>query len=371
MKVQFFDAKADKTSTESRGLPMPGRNSQVSRIYAILNLLEGAPQGLAVAQVLDRVKSRGHEASKRTIYRDLQALQAAGFPLSNSSGSYMNEDDDKAEVAKADLWILQRNTKINQYLVLSPRELVALYLARQVLNPLRDTPFFSDLERMFQKFEEKLGTKAQEHLLDLTNEMRFEPGPKWGLGVDPDVLETVRAACAEGQQLSCTYASANSASKRKRTLGPHYLYFAKGSLYLLAEDIEAHQTKTFAIPRMSQTVMLDVPFDGPRTEPEKYFSESFGVFKTEDSVAQEVVLRFMPKVAPFVRERSWHHSQKVVSLGDGSIQVKLYVDLGPELVQWVLGFGDNVIVESPRELQGQVLAQAEALVENYRGKKAA
>lgn len=157
---------------------MSGRNSQVARILCILDLLDGNPNGLSVAEIHNKISERNHSASKRTIYRDLEALAMAGFPLFPD-----NEDEQRQK------WTLERNTRINQYLVLSARELFALFLARGMLTPLSATPFYQDLQNIFQKLEQKLGEKQVDYISSLQEEMKFEAGPQWGLGLNPEVLE--------------------------------------------------------------------------------------------------------------------------------------------------------------------------------------
>ena len=336
--------------------PMP-RNDQVSRIYAVLGLLEGAPHGLTVAEIWERLKDRDFEASKRTLYRDLEALSQAGFPL-------YSEGEETTQ-----RWLLQRTTKIGQYLILSPRELVSLYLARGALTPLRDTPFYEDLTRVFNKIKEKLGEKGREYLETLGDEMRFEPGPRWGLGLDPDLLETVRACCAESQVLAVGYRSTRSQALSARRLGPHYLYFSKGSLYLVAEDLGDQQVKVFSLARMSDAVMVDEPYAGEPVLPEKMFEHSFGVFRGGTPV--DVKIEFSSAVGPYVRERRWHQSQSVVSHKSGSIEVCLHVAITPDFVNWVLSFGAEARVVEPSLLRDQVVEAAQRVVKVYAAKKKA
>ncbi len=339
---------------------MPGRNGQVSRIYALLDILEGAPQGLTVNELTARVNERGHEAGKRTVYRDLDALNDAGFPL------FPKGD---AEDTNATKWVLERLTKVNEHFVLSSRELLALYLARGLLIPLKDTPFYADLDSIFKKIEGRIGTKSQDYFNELNSEFQFEPGPRWGLGIDPDLLETVRACCAEKQLLEVTYASANGGDKRPRRLGPQFLYFAKGSLYLVAEDMEKSGVKVFSVPRMTEAKMLDEEYEGEPVDPQTYFQGTFGVFKAGPPV--KVTIHFSPLIAPFVRERRWHETQGVVALADGSIQLGIEVAVTPELVQWVLGFGENATVMEPMELRHKVIESAGKVLEKYKLSKAA
>lgn len=333
---------------------MAGRNSQVSRIYRILNLLEGAPQGLSVNEIWERLLDRDHEIGKRTVYRDLEALSAAGFPL-------FAQEETTDENAKK--WVLEKSVKIN-HLVLSGRELFALFLARGMLVPLKETPLYADLDQVFGKIEEKLGKTHREYYEQLSSELQFEGGPKWGLGLNAEILDTVRAACAEAQVLSVDYESANSGVKRRRELGPHYLYFAKGSMYLIAEDLEAKEVKVFSIPRMTNAVMEDRPYDGEPINPEKFFESSFGIFHGKGPV--KVKLEFSKLVSPYVRERRWHSSQQLVSRPDGKIQLTFDVAITPELVQWVLGFGAEAVALEPTELRSKLSETASKLLAIYR-----
>jgi len=333
---------------------MTGRNTQVSRIYRILDILDGLPDGLSVSELRTRLADRGHEASKRTIYRDLEALEQAGFPLF----------PDSKDPNEGQRWRLERTARVTNYLALAPKELVALFLARGMLAPLRDTPFYADLQAVFQKLEDKLGSRNLDYFRSLEGEFQFEPSPKWGLGLSPDHLDTIRAAISEGQQLQMTYYSVNSNKTSERKVGPHYLYFAKGSLYLVAEDLSDQTTKVFSVPRVKEATMLDAVYEGKISTPEDFFGSSFGIFQGNKAVS--VQLEFSQRVGSYVRERSWHHSQRVVSREGGRVELSLEVGLTPEFVGWVLSFGADVRVMAPVALQEELRERAKAVVEQYK-----
>ncbi len=335
-------------------MTVAGRNSQISRIYCILDILEGAPQGLSAAEIAIRVNDRGHEVGKRTVYRDLQALNAAGFPLHERG---QTED-------KGTRWALDKTTRITDYLTLSSRELIALYLARSSLVPLRDTPFFNDLEQAFAKIEEKIGKRSRDFFQGLEGEFRFEAAPKWGLGVDPDVVETIRAGCSERQVLSITYKSTNSGRCDARLVGPQYLYFAKGSLYFVAEDLGDSIVKVFSVPRIQAAAMTEQEYAKDPVDPEEFFGNSFGVFR--GAVPVVVKLKVQSPLATYLKERQWHSSQRVVTNQDGSIEMTFDVALTPDLEQWILGFGAKVEVVEPAELRRKVADAARGVVGLYR-----
>ena len=54
------------------------RGDQLARQWRIIRAIETSPSGLTVAEIAKR-----EETGIRTIYRDLDALQVAGFPLYN------------------------------------------------------------------------------------------------------------------------------------------------------------------------------------------------------------------------------------------------------------------------------------------------
>ena len=340
---------------------MSGRNAQVARIYAILDLLEQSSSGgLSAAEIAIKIEDKGHKTSKRTVYRDLEALSQAGFPLFPK--------DEKTDEGGT-RWVLERKARVNQYFMLSARELFALYLARGALTPLKSTPFYEDLESIFKKFEEKLGTKHREHLQSLGDDLKFEPGPQWGLGLNPETLETVRAACSEGQVLNCVYNSVNTKRESKRKLGPHYLYYSKGGLYLVAEDLADKRVKVFALPRMKEAELLDEAYEGEISTPEEIFGGALGVYSSGD--IYEVAIDFSADVASYVRERRWHPSQRVISRDGGSIRLHLEVARTPELWQWILGFGPNAEVVSPRALRDDIEDLAKKTLKKYSGPKRA
>ena len=324
---------------------MKGRNAQVSRILTILDLLEKSSMGLSVSEIHEKLEGREHSASKRTIYRDLEALAQAGFPLFPEG-----EDENNTR------WKLEKDTKINQYFALSAKELFALFLARGALTPLQSTPFYQDLEGIFTKLEDKLGQKQIHYLKQLESEMRFEPGPAWGLGINPEILETIRSGCAEGQVIEGLYYSVNSQTEKTRKLGPHYLYYAQGGLYLVAEDLADQKVKVFALPRFKSAIMLDEPYNGKISTPDEFFDGGMAIYN--GTGPEEILIEFDSQVSFFVRERRWHPSQRVVQLEQGKIQVHFELGQTPELVAWILGFGSNARVLKPDSLAKAVTEEA-------------
>ena len=66
-----------------------------------------------------------------------------------------------------------------------------------------------------------------------------------------------------------------------------------------------------------------------------------------------------------MEETTWHSSQKIEKQPDGSVIVTLRVFSSPELVTWIMGWGEKVEVLEPAELRKEVLQTAKAMVKIY------
>lgn len=334
---------------------MSGRNVQVMRLFALLNIIEGAPHGLTVSELEERLKERGFEATKRTLYRDMEALQASGFPLIERDKSVEN----------GTRWALDRTTRLTQHLSFSPSELLALFLAKNMLGFLKDSPIYSDLLQAFSKVEDKLGSNARGYFDELRDEIFFDAGPRWGKGVDETVFNIVQSACVEKNRLKVTYHSAHSNEVKERVLGPECLYFANSAFYLLAKDFAGgDEIKTFSMARIRAAEMLADAYEPQAVDPSHFFQNSFGVYRTNEPPV-DVVLEFAPKIASFIKEREWHKSQVCRDLEGGGVALKMSVALTPDLVQWVLSFGTDVTVREPVALQASLKKNAQLLLQRY------
>ncbi len=331
------------------------RNAQVSRIYKILTLLESSRHGMSVKAIHDFIQQHD-TVTDRTVRRDLEALEAAGFPLDRSQ----NSQDPQA----GDIFTIKSSVRVAKHLTLSARELFALYLTRGMLTPLKETAVFSDLDSVFKQIDSLLSISAREHISELVDEIKFEPGPRWGLGIDPDLLDTMVAACTNNQIVEMEYQAATRPERTSKKIGPQFLYMAKGTVYLVAEDLGDAAIKIFSLARCSNALMTDQPYDKKQIEPEEYFKGSFGVYRADKLERIEILVK--ANAAPYVTERKFHGSQRVIKNADGSVLLTFDVGVTPDLVQFVLGFGDTMEVKAPAELKSQVAAAAKRVAEMYK-----
>ncbi len=96
---------------------------------------------------------------------------------------------------------------------------------------------------------------------------------------------------------------------------------------------------------------------------EKIFNRNFGVIKEE---AFEVKVKFVGFAARFVAERIWSPDQQIEQRPGGKIHLLFSASSEPELVAWLLSFGDEAKLLEPNWLVEKVKRQVVRMEENYR-----
>ena len=81
--------------------------------------------------------------------------------------------------------------------------------------------------------------------------------------------------------------------------------------------------------------------------------------------AFEVKVEFVGFAAGFVAERIWSPDQQIERLPDGKIHLSFSVSSEPELVAWLLSFGDEARLLRPDWLVEKVKEQVARMEKNY------
>lgn len=334
------------------------RGDSLDRTFRVLQILGTSRNGYTIRELHERV-GEFHEVDDRTVRRDIKLLINVGLGIQEVVTQ--TEDGRKVSRFKADAMV-----PISPSIQLDSRELLALLISRSMLKPLSNTLFYEDLKRFFGKIDALIHKSNLKYLEEIRESFHFEPGPQWALGVKGEVVDTVRNACEEGHELAFHYEGANGKPPRMRRVGPHFLYFSKGALYLVAEDLEepeAMQPKTFSLARMTRLERLDAAYEGNRKSPEELFANSFGIYRS--GPAEKIRVRFSPTLAPFIRERRWHASQEIISIPGGGIDLTLEAGITPDLIHWLMGHGAEAEVLEPQSVRNRISEELAAMVSLY------
>jgi predicted DNA-binding transcriptional regulator YafY len=325
------------------------RNAEVIRQWTILREIERA-RGVGVT--IDDLASLC-SVTTRTIRRDLQALEEAGFPLY----------DDKTHDDGRTRWQINGQAFRGLAAGLTLSELCALYFSRTLLESLSGTPFRDDVEGAFEKLASALTPHMRQFLDQLPRVIATKGDAR--KREDPRQQQTIARALDATlhlRQATITYYSKSSDRTKAYLIHPYRLAYAQGGLYLLAYVPEYGEVRTFAVERIHDIALLDERFAPIEELPDAAFPHSLGV---HSGPPERIEIAFEPPAADYVRAREWHPTQRVSDADAGGIRLTLDVCVDRALTSWILSFGPFARVVAPERLAREIAGQFEEALARY------
>lgn len=328
------------------------RNAEVIRQWTILREIERA-RGAGVT--IDTLASMC-DVTTRTIRRDLQALEEAGFPVYDDRSA----DDGRTR------WMMNGQAFRGLSTGLTLSELCALYFSRTLLESLAGTPFRDELESAFDKLGSSLTPHMRRFLDQLPRVIASKPDPLRRRSDDESRQQPIIAKLLEAtlfqRQAHLTYHSRSSGRTKAYLLHPYRLAYAQGGLYLLAYVPEYSEVRTFAVERIDEVSLLEERFTPVEEMTDEAFPHSLGV---HSGPPEHVTIDFAPAVSDYVRAREWHQSQQWTEEQDGTLRLQLNVCVDQALRSWILSFGPFARVVAPASLAREIAAQIEQARARY------
>jgi predicted DNA-binding transcriptional regulator YafY len=313
------------------------RNAEIIRQWQILKEIEARRAGVTIHELASSTR-----VSTRTIRRDLQALQEAGFAVY-----------DEGDANETKRWKLDARAFQVVQEGLSVADVAALYLSRSLVEAMPGWPLADELRSAFAKLDRALNPRTREFLETLPQVISTKTGPRAG-AASSRLVETTRRlidAIRDRHVIAMRYFSATSERAKSYEVHPYRLALAQGGVYLVGWVPQYDEFRTFAVERIEKLSVSEETFRRTRELPADVFGASLGVFWGE---AERVELEFDGRMAPYIHGRMWHSSQRLEPLGDGRLRMTLEVSIDWALRSWVLGFGAAVKVIGPTALADSV-----------------
>ena len=329
----------------SKGDPMP-RNDQVTRQWHLLRLLESS-RGLTMQEMVDQLPA-DYLRHHRTVRRDLDALEAAGFPIIN--------DRIEGQVR----WRLMDGFRHVPAMSFSPTELMALVLSRSLLKPLDGTQVQTALDSALQKAAAVLPPASHEYLQQVQSVFAVGLGPHKHYRDHRQTIDLLTQAIDKHRTVQMRYFSASRLRTTRREVDPYRLWYASGGLYLVGYCHLRKEPRMFAVERIRSITPTDHPYQMPLGfDLDAFVQDALTVMR---GPRIQVELLFNKATAAWTKDRIWHPSQEVKLRKDGRMTMTLTVADSRELVGWILSFGSGVQVLKPERLQKAVRDEAKKLL---------
>ncbi len=304
-----------------------------------------------------------------------QALQSSGFPNASKLAS---EIEVAAKTIHRDIEFMRDRLNLpiefspgkNGYfyteevsafptMQITEGELFALVVAEKALQQYRGTSFEKPLLSAIRKMEQALPDTISLNLADIGRTISFRTRAEPILNLE--IFDALAKAVAQRRQLELQYRKPGQAKTELRVVDPYHLANINGEWFLFAHDHARKDIRTFVPARIQSAKPTGKTFDRPQKfSLEKRLRDSFGVHSGEGEY--EVVIRFNPRAADYIREKKWHESQQLRELKGGGVDLKLKLSSLAEIERWILSWGGDAQVLKPRELAGAVRKSARAIL---------
>ena len=307
--------------------------NRTDRLLAMVLELQGRDRVTAY----DLARTFG--VTKRTIYRDIQALSESGVPVVSAAGQ--------------GYWLMEGY--FLPPVSLSPDEAVMLILGSEVMAQSFDAQYQEAATAARRKIEAVLRDEVHEEVAYLRENIRFISTESKVLTDVPDMLQTVRRAILERHSLELHYfrrAGGYAGELTERTVDPHGLVHFNGAWMLSAYCHLRRAMRVFKLERVRQLTVLPQTFTR---------QAGFSVHDLhEESFNARVDLLFENDVAQWVRERPVFYNSVYEDAPEG-LRVTLSVRHPEETLPWILSWGAKVRVLGPESLRERLMEELEAM----------
>ena len=290
---------------------------------------------------------------RRTVYRDLDALMYAGFPVVS------DRRDGHVYYGFLDTFRMGD-------VPFTADEILALAFSEDLLRTLEGTVFHDSIRSALGKIKAGLGPELTLYLERLAGSFRVLPGPHKRYAEFRETIRILNDSVVTCTSVDIRYRTGRSGAVRTRKLDPYRVWYRSGGLYVIGHDHRSGEIRTFAIDRIERIEALgdDERFSvAEGFDFDEYTAASFGV---ASEPATPVRIRFAARVRTYIEERQWHPSQQLESLPDGDLELRMEVGGTAELRSWILSFGSDAEVLSPVSLREEVGAEMWAAASKYR-----
>ncbi len=311
------------------------RGEQLARQWRLVQRLARSRVGIGLGELAEDL-----ECTRRTVYRDLDALMMVGFPVVSERREgrvryRFLESFDLGDVP------------------FTPDEVLALAFGADLLRVLEGTVFHDSIRSALDKIRAGLSQELQGYLHRLGDAFRVLPGPHKRYHAYRETIECLSQAVLGRRTVRIRYRTGATGRVGRRDLDPYRVWYRATGLYVVGHDHRSREIRTFAVDRIERIEILDRRFEvDPGFDFDRWVAGSFGVI-TEP--AARVRLRFDRRWASYVAEHEWHPSQRARRLAGGELELELAVGPTSELRSWILSFGEGVVVLEPESLRREVV----------------
>lgn len=335
------------------------RNEQLIRQHKVLQILERVRFGKTVQELNDDVVEELGLPSlhNRTLKRDLEALQAAGF------------DVDHHDSPRGKVWKLGPLAKTTTHISFSSTELIALALGRELMHPLAGTQFGSGIETFWNKVKEEVPATVLSHYEKYRKTFRVQGLPIKSYESKQGIIKTINRGILEHRLLEVVYKSEGKPPKTRK-IEPYEVILFRSSLYTIAAAHEDEDEKTrirvWKLDRFEKATILDEWFKPAEDlDMDEFFGSTQTIFRSSDDETPYKV-KLSSRAAVWVTEDPWHPEQTIEKISDDHSVLTFPVSNPRDALPRILQLGSDAELLSPEQARKEMIDIAKEMVQQYK-----
>lgn len=327
---------------------MPKSSGHKLRLIQVLRILwerTDEDHSISCGAVLESLKAMGIEAERKTIYDDITQLEALGFDISQSRGK------------DGGYRLMSRDFELSELVLLADAVQSSRFITEK-----KSAALIKKLSSLASVYEAKQLAR-QVHVVGRIKSM------------DETIFYNVDAlhrAINENRQVSFTYFDWNEnkemVPRRDGSLyvvSPWALCWDDENYYLVAYDGTAEKIKHYRVDKMHRITQMDAEREGKQAADKfdigTYSGRLFAMFGGEEcfvtllcknSRAGVVIDRF-GKDVPFRKADDEH------------FELTVKVALSTHFYTWLMNFGNDIIIKSPKQAIEGFMETARAAIAPY------
>ncbi len=289
--------------------------------------------------------------SRRTVFRDLRLLAAAGIEY-----SYNRETQ---RYAAAREMLLPPVT-------LTHAEALTLMLGARYVANRRILPGGTMATSASLKLESMIPASIRDYCGPLLERTEIRSIPVSDAASITETISLIQSGLREQKVLHVKYDSYHDQTQIEVDLHPCRLLHMHRGWYLIAFTEQFNEVRTYKVERILHLKVLDAHYEWDRKfNLDDYFGNAWLMIRGDERF--HVKIRFLPRVAANVDEVIWHKTQVIQYEEDGSLIFEVDVDGLEEISWWILGYGDQAQVLEPTKLRELIAKRVKGMYAYYQG----
>ena len=332
---------------------MAANHETLIRQWHMLRSIPRYPAKVTAGQLKDRLDNEDMSVSKRTIERDLLDLSLV-FPLALDNRS------------KPYGWSWQKDAPSFDLPGLSQHEALTLMMVEQHLKAFLPLATHDVMRSYFKSAREKLNSLPRSRKMgSWLNKVRTvsPTQPLIPPPINSIVHERVSEALLKEKQIGVTY-KPRTKDETRYHVHPLALVQRGPITYLTVRFNDYDNMRMLAMHRITEVDVLEEAIQPPKdfNLDEEINSGRFG-FGDGESI--QLIATFKRDVGDHLLESRLSEDQSIEELDNGDIRITAHIKDTPQLHWWLLGFGPQVIVESPAQLKLKIKDSIQQMHKNY------